>query len=45
MDALTRMHAIPPAYIAVDQESHRHTGLLDARHFFLRRTASSIAAT
>ena len=30
MDALTRMHAIPLAYIAVDQESIRHTGLLDA---------------
>ncbi|MGY3343699.1 hypothetical protein ACVI1I_002512 [Bradyrhizobium sp. USDA 4459] len=35
MHALTRMHAIPPASIAVDQEPHRYTGLLDTRHFFL----------
>lgn len=45
MDVLTRVHAIPPAYIAVDQDPHCYTGLLDVRHFFLRRTDSPIAAT
>jgi len=45
MDALTRMHAMPLAYIAIDLESNRDTNLLNARHFFVRRTASSIAAT
>jgi hypothetical protein len=44
LDAPTRMHAVPLACIVVNQESHRHAGLHDARHVFLR-TASSIAVT